>query len=156
MTYEVGNNRSLEKKQKIVLGALLIATSIVVLLITFIVLTTGEVAPPPRQPAQDEEQDVVPNVVSEREITGTVVFTDTEGKFIKVAVPGEGMYSVGVGTTVVDLESIEPMSEVTFVASEDTEEGFYDLVVKGDSFKQASTEEKESIEERLERLRTLP
>lgn len=154
MTPEVREDRPFGKKRKVVLGLLLLITSIVVLLITFTVLTTEKSASPTMPSPQVTEKEAVPEIVAkEREISGTVVFTDIEGEYIKVAVPGEGMYSIGVDTTTVDMESIEPMSEITFVASEDSAEGFYDYVMKDDSLNQAP-EKKESIDERLERLRT--
>lgn len=151
MIREVKVNGSSERNMKVILGFFLASTTIVVLLIAFVVLTTEKSETSVQPPAQNNSEEAV---VEQREITGTVVFTDAEGKFIRVSVPGEGMYSIGVDTTKVDMGSIEPMSEITFIANEDVEEGSYDYVMEGDSLKQGSAEKKESIDERLERMRT--
>lgn len=141
---------------KTVLISFLVVTSVVVMMVCFIVITTEDKTPPTslgQLPVQNNEE-TAPVVVEEREISGVVVFTNVEDEYIRVAVPGEGMYSIGVDTTKVDLESIEPMSEVKFVAHEDTEEGFYDFIADDVPLNQVSTENKETLEERLERLRT--
>lgn len=106
-------------------------------------------------PAIGEPKPVV------RELTGTVVSVDPTGKFMRVAVAGEGIFSVGVDHEEASqaLETIAPMADISFTATELDPTARYDYVVQLVDIQQPTTSGEETdltVDERLERLRDLP
>jgi hypothetical protein len=91
------------------------------------------------------------NSTPARELTGTVVAGAVEEGYLRIAVPGEGVYSVGV--TLLDKRIVEKMladqgSAYTFIVSAEAATGAFDY----EAHAVGSNDGTQSVEERVKQL----
>jgi len=121
--------------------------------------------------SQTETQVVIdekgPSAPVSRTLSGTVVFIDPAGEYMRVAVSGEGVFSVGVAGLSeitadgkrVNLLDIEPMSVITLATKVSLDTSRFDYEVQEGTAVVATSNLNNrtelSVEERVERLRQL-
>jgi len=150
-------------------GLIGISFFLLLLVITILVLTLtkDESSSEPSSPITTETLDS--DVSKTRVISGTIMYVDPAGEYLRVAVPGEGVFSVGVAemSTVdidgkeISISDLEPMSTITVTTDVLPNTDRYDYVIQEEAAVEITTSgavgeaEELSVEERIERLRQL-
>ncbi|NCT01949.1 hypothetical protein GW766_01680 [Candidatus Parcubacteria bacterium] len=146
-------------------GLIIVSFLLVFLVVVILALSFMQREKEGVPPVVATEVEIAP-VVDIKTISGTIMMVDPDGAFLRVAVPGEGTVSVGLGglsAVVIDgkevnISDIEPMSTITVTTEVLPNTEAYDLLIQENAVPEVSTrtfgavDRNESTEERLDRM----
>jgi len=154
----VKNTLSERYSHSLIALAILLVITVLLVLILSMYEESETIATPEYDNVLITEQPIT------REITGTIVSIDASGEFMRVAIPEEGIYSIGINRSEdssgeTSLLKLEPMSQITITAEILGDTAMYDFIIDETTVQavvdgESNTAEM-TIEERVERLRNL-
>ncbi len=111
--------------------------------------------------AVNDVQDNEIDIKQTRVLSGTIINIDPDGEYIRIAIPDDGVYSVGISdstSTENVFSNLENMSTISIEVYPQDSTDIYDFIVDEKVIMQHienNIDEEMSIDERVERLRLL-